>query len=121
MAETRLRQEELRQAQERLKALEGRRSDLQQQVEGLERLRAAPDPRRLLLVAAKAESLGLTVEEMTMSGRHVTVVYRAPTAEAARRLRDELERSGVIGSPSLDETGGTFTLTAELRPANGSS
>lgn len=116
LADMRRKVEELGEVRRRVEEFQRRKAEYEARVKALEALRANPGP-RILAVARAAESLGLAVDEMSISGGELAVVYRAPSVEEARRLGEALEKDGVVTRSSVAPRGqGSFALTAKLLP-----
>jgi hypothetical protein len=118
MEETKRRLAELAPIQKQVEEFQKQKAEYEARIAAIERLRSAPSPMALMKVAAVAESLGLSIEEMSVSGMALNVTFRAPSPEAAERLRAEVEaRSLAVQGGIKAGDKGRYTLSATLLPA----
>lgn len=116
LADMRRQVEELSPVQHRVEELQKRKAEYEARVKAIEALRANPGP-GILAAAKAAEALGLGIDEMSISGAELAIVYRAGSIEEARRLGEVLEKSGFITKTAVAPHGkGRFALTAKRLP-----
>jgi hypothetical protein len=101
-----------------VEAFQVHKVEYERRVQLIEELRGRPSAKTLTSVTAAAESLGLAIEEMTVSFMALTVTVRAPSARAAEQLALELEKQKlVLGAAVRSAEKDRHVLTATLLPA----
>jgi hypothetical protein len=117
MEETKRRLAELAPIQKQIEEFQEKKKEYEARIQAIERLRAAPSPKVLMEIASTAESLGLGIEEMTVSGMALRVVFRAPDEAKAVRFLVEIEKRGwVAGGEVKPGEKEHFVLSATFTP-----
>ena len=118
MEATKRRLAELAPIQKQIEDFQEKKKEYEARIQAIERLRAVPSPKVLMEIASTAESLGLGIEEMTVSGMALRVVFRAPDEAKAVRFQDEIAKRGwVAGGEIKPGAKGHFVLSGTLVPA----
>ena len=118
MEATKRRLAELAPIQKQIEDFQEKKKEYEARIQAIERLRAVPSPKVLMEIASTAESLGLGIEEMTVSGMALRVVFRAPDEAKAVRFVVETEKRGwVAGGEVKPGEKGHFVLSGMLVPA----
>jgi hypothetical protein len=115
LQETKRRLADLAPIQKQVEEFQKQKAEYEARIQAIERLRAVPSPKVLMEIASTAESLGLAIEEMTVSGTALRVAFRAPDEAQAVRFHVETEKRGwVAGGEVKPAAKGHFVLSGTL-------